>query len=79
MNLFEPSCQTILHLLEQWEPRLGSLSEDMISNRLNRQNRSIRQILGHLVDSASNNTHPHCPPPIRGKPPAISQLCHPWQ
>lgn len=57
MNNFEPSCQTILHLLEQWEPRLNSLSEDVITHRLNKQNRSIRQILGHLVDSASNNTH----------------------
>ncbi|MGE5395597.1 MAG: DinB family protein [Candidatus Saccharibacteria bacterium] len=54
---FEPSCQTILHLLEQWEPRLNSLSEDTISNYLNKQKRSIRQILGHLIDSASNNTH----------------------
>lgn len=57
MNNFEPSCQTILHLLEQWEPRLNSLSEDTISNYLNKQKRSIRQILGHLIDSASNNTH----------------------
>lgn len=57
MNNFEPSCQTILHLLEQWEPRLSSLSEDTISNYLNKQKRSIRQILGHLIDSASNNTH----------------------
>lgn len=57
MNHFEPSCQTILQLLEQWEPRLYPLSEDMITNRLNKQNRSIRQILGHLIDSASNNTH----------------------
>lgn len=57
MNQFEPSCQTILHLLEQWEPRLSTLSEDMITNLFNKQNRSIRQILGHLIDSASNNTH----------------------
>lgn len=57
MNHFEPSCQTILQLLEQWEPRLSSLSEDTISNYLNKQKRSIRQILGHLIDSASNNTH----------------------
>jgi hypothetical protein len=57
MNHYEPSCQTILHLLEQWEPRLSSLTEEMISNHLNKQKRSIRQILGHLIDSASNNTH----------------------
>lgn len=57
MNQFESSCQTILQLLEQWEPRLNTLPEDMINNRVNKQNRSIRQILGHLIDSASNNTH----------------------
>jgi hypothetical protein len=33
------------------------LPEEIISERKNCQNRSIRQILGHLVDSASNNTH----------------------
>jgi len=57
MNPFEPANQNILQLLEAWEPRLLALSEEVISNRRNSQNRSIRQILGHLVDSASNNTH----------------------
>lgn len=57
MNQFEQSCQTILQLLEAWEPRMLALSEEIISERKNSQNRSIRQILGHLVDSASNNTH----------------------
>jgi len=57
MNPFENSCQATLQLLEVWEPRLLSLSEEVISNRKNIQNRSIRQILGHLFDSASNNTH----------------------
>jgi hypothetical protein len=57
MNQFETSCQNILQLMEQWEPRLMALSEEVISNRTNSQNRTIRQILGHLVDSASNNTH----------------------
>jgi len=57
MNPFENSCQKILQLLEIWEPRLLSLSEGIISSRKNIQDRSIRQILGHLFDSASNNTH----------------------
>lgn len=57
MNPFETSCQIILHLLEEWESRLLALSEEIITDRKNSQNRSIRQILGHLVDSASNNTH----------------------
>ena len=41
----------------EWEPKLLSLSEEVISERKNSQNRSIRQITGHMVDSASNNTH----------------------
>ena len=57
MNQFETSYQKIRELLEVWEPRLLALSEEVISNRKNIQNRSIRQILGHLFDSASNNTH----------------------
>ena len=57
MSPFEASNQILLQLLEAWEPRLLALSEETISNRRNSQNRSIRQILGHLVDSASNNTH----------------------
>jgi hypothetical protein len=57
MNPFETSCQSILDLLKVWEPRLLALPEEIISARKNSQNRSIRQILGHMVDSASNNTH----------------------
>jgi len=57
MNQFETSCQTIQRLLEVWEPRLITLPEEIISERTNSQDRSIRQILGHLVDSASNNSH----------------------
>lgn len=57
MNTFEPDCQKMLQLIEAWEPRLLSLSEEITSNRRNNQNRTIRQILGHMVDSASNNTH----------------------
>lgn len=57
MNQFETSCKTIMAMLEAWEPRLLGLSEEIISTRTNTQNRTIRQILGHLCDSASNNTH----------------------
>ena len=57
MNPFGISCQNILQLLDIWDPRLLALSEDIISNRKNIQDRSIRQILGHLIDSASNNAH----------------------
>jgi len=41
----------------EWEKKLLQLSEEVYSNRKNKQDRSIRQILGHMCDSASNNTH----------------------
>jgi hypothetical protein len=44
-------------LTDVWEPVLRGLSPEMVSLNKNIQNRSIRQILGHMVDSASNNTH----------------------
>lgn len=43
--------------LEKWESKLNQLSENTIVNKRNIQNRNIKQILGHMVDSASNNTH----------------------
>jgi hypothetical protein len=57
MKTFEPICQSLMRYLEVWEPQLLALSEEIITKRKNSQNRSVRQILGHLVDSASNNTH----------------------
>jgi len=57
MNSFEPLSQAILQYLEVWVPKLQALSTEVISERKNSQNRSIRQILGHLFDSVSNNTH----------------------
>jgi hypothetical protein len=44
-------------LLLVWEPRLESLSAETITERRNTQNRNIKQILGHLIDSTSNNIH----------------------
>ena len=44
-------------LLSAWEPVLAGLPEDVITQRRNSQNRSVKQILGHLIDSASNNNH----------------------
>ena len=57
MNEFDSHCQGLLTLLASWEPKLLALPEEVIAHRQNSQNRTIRQILGHLVDSASNNTH----------------------
>ena len=57
MNQLKENNREILRLIDEWEPRLAALSNDVITNRRNKQNRTIKQIVGHLVDSASNNTH----------------------
>ena len=54
---FEWICEELENLTGEWEPILSALPEENISLRKNLQGRSIRQILGHMVDSASNNTH----------------------
>lgn len=43
--------------LETWELILAQLPENTYINKRNSQNRTIKQILGHMVDSVSNNTH----------------------
>lgn len=57
MKPFENIASEIISLITEWEPKLLSLPTDVISNRRNSQSRNIKQIVGHLVDSASNNTH----------------------
>lgn len=57
MNQFYSNNTKILELLESWEPRLMALQNDVITQKRNSQNRNIKQILGHMIDSASNNTH----------------------
>lgn len=54
---FEPVNKEIVTLINAWETILWGLPEDIITQKRNCQNRTIKQILGHLVDSASNNTH----------------------
>jgi len=45
----------IARVISTWENKLMNLQTEVISNRFNVQNRSIKQLLGHLIDSASNN------------------------
>jgi hypothetical protein len=54
---FEPVVQGLLNLIDEWEPKLINLPNDVITERRNSQNRTIKQIVGHMIDSASNNTH----------------------
>ena len=57
MKEFNESNKELLLLIDEWEPKLTTLSKDIISNRFNSQNRTIKQIVGRMIDSASNNTH----------------------
>jgi hypothetical protein len=57
MKEFDLIAAEIASLVDEWEKILINLPEDTITQRRNSQNRTIKQILGHLVDSASNNTH----------------------
>lgn len=54
---FEPITQGLRALIDEWEPKLAGLSDEVVSERRNAQNRTIKQIVGHMIDSASNNTH----------------------
>ncbi len=49
--------QDIETLVIEWETILINLPEGVISQRRNSQNRTIKQIVGHIIDSSSNNTH----------------------
>jgi len=57
MNEFERNNQELLSLIAEWEPKLLSIPEDILIKRQNTQHRTIKQIVGHMIDSATNNTH----------------------
>ena len=54
---FQPLIDALPSLIDEWEPKLNALPESLITERKNLQNRSIKQIIGHMIDSASNNLH----------------------
>jgi len=57
MIIFEELTSKLREEVESWEPKFLELSDQVISNNRNEQHRNIKQIVGHMVDSASNNTH----------------------
>lgn len=40
-----------------WEIKFSTMSNEVVSLPRNSQNRSIKQLVGHMIDSVSNNTH----------------------
>lgn len=57
MNKFESFCDELIALVNDWETKLLELDQSIINERRNTQNRNIKQIVGHMIDSASNNNH----------------------
>jgi hypothetical protein len=57
MDKFSTISNEINTIVSEWEPKLSSLSQEVITLFKNSQNRTIKQIVGDMVDSASNNTH----------------------
>ena len=57
IQIFEHDTKKVVSLLGLWQVKLLSLPPDVIAQRRNSQNRNMKQILGHLIDSASNNIH----------------------
>ena len=57
MKSFELISRELLSLINEWEIKLLELPSDVIHNRRNIQHRTIKQIVGHMCDSATNNTH----------------------
>ena len=45
----------ISELVDKWVPILENLPDDVLITKRNWQNRTIKQVVGHMVDSASNN------------------------
>jgi hypothetical protein len=57
MKEFEIITGEITDAFRSNEQNLLSLSEEILTTRKNNQNRTVKQILGHLIDSTSNNIH----------------------
>lgn len=57
MDKFKTLSQKLISLIETWEIKLNDLNEETILQNRNNQHRNIKQIIGHMVDSASNNIH----------------------
>ncbi len=54
---FAPVADGVRVVVAEWESRLRVLEEPILVERRNIQGRNIKQIVGHMIDSASNNLH----------------------
>lgn len=56
-SIFHQVTEEIKEIVQIEELYMRSLDNDSIVSKFNIQNRSIKQIVGHMIDSASNNLH----------------------
>lgn len=54
---FQGIRRELSELIDRWEVKLSLQAPETVGWRKNTQGRTIRQIVGHMVDSATNNTH----------------------
>ena len=52
---FRNITKKITELTENWVPILEKIPDEVYKNKRNWQNRTILQVMGHMIDSASNN------------------------
>lgn len=57
MKRFKAIAEELRMRVSDWEVKFKSLSRQTIYFPRNKQGRSIKQIVGHMIDSVSNNTH----------------------
>lgn len=56
-EIVEQAASEVDALIDKWEKPLREMSEYQITIPRNNQNRNIKQLLGHLIDSSTNNHH----------------------
>jgi len=57
MNEFEINNQALLQIIDEWAPKLLALPDETITFRPDNESWTIKETVGHMIDSASNNTH----------------------
>ena len=57
MKRFKYIAEDIRLMVSDWELKFKALTEEIYTSPRNSQSRSVKQIVGHMIDSVSNNTH----------------------
>lgn len=57
MKRYKYIAEEIRLMVSDWEIKFKSISDEVVTIPRNTQKRSVKQIVGHMIDSVSNNTH----------------------